>query len=216
MANLFTDNLFTQKADFAYFQGQNWDVLAGQSVKTLGGDDIIKAEITTNNSGIYNDGTIDTGRGGDTLTGIAPIGIGIANLSSGVIQTGSGDDVIRGQGRIGILNNGLISTGAGNDTVDALTGGFAGAGTIDLGANDDTLKGFGSGTFIGGRGIDTLVFGEGRYSFSNGSITREGSAEIMIVTGFERIRGESDTTLVGLPFNGSTVSYEVNSSGFLL
>ena len=50
----------------------------------------------------------------------------------------------------------IISSGVG---VDALGGG----GTVDLGRGDDVLRGFGSGSFIGGSGLDALTFSSGTY-----------------------------------------------------
>ena len=47
---------------------------------------------------------------------------------------------------------------------DALVGGWAGGGRADLGAGNDVVRGFGSGTFDGGLGTDALTFNAGTYS----------------------------------------------------
>jgi hypothetical protein len=129
-------------------------------------------------------------------------GIGIKN--EGCIDTGNGDDIITGiggQGRMGrlpleaiaILNNGKIQTGRGDDIVDALVGGFAGTGTTALGAGDDTLIGFGSGSFHGDDGSDRILLGAGQYKIEGTTIERTfggGSpGPIMNVFGFESIGG---------------------------
>ncbi len=111
--------------------------------------------------GILNfDGTIETGKGNDNITGNASdeFGRGIGNNST--IATGNGKDNITGSGnRIGIENSGTIETGNGRDTVDALTGGFAGNGMINLGKGKDLIRGFGEQTVDGGRGFDTAELG---------------------------------------------------------
>jgi len=133
--------------------------------------------------GIANglDSTISLLNGKAIITGTATanadkvnsplIGIGLAAgiLNLGTITTGAGDDIISGIGFGSITNNngldlfagianfGLITTGDGNDTVDALTGGFFGTGTVDLGSGKDTLKGFGCGKFDGGGGDKDLI-----------------------------------------------------------
>lgn len=191
--------------------------------------------------GIANgfDSSIDLGNGDTKINGSATatatsvntalFGIGLAAglLNAGSITTGSGKDVITGSGSgsiasgstldlyAGIANFGTIATGAGNDIVDALIGGFYGCGTVDLGADDDILKGFGSGAFLGGDGEDLLTLnnviagspvtytvsvldGNGFYQISDGLQT-------MNVSGFEKI-----TTSIGIAdlssFAGSSVS----------
>ena len=116
---------------------------------------------------------IDTGHGNDSVVGKARSrsgnAFGINNLRNSTIDTGDGDDTVTGVASsatgeaVGIFNNGVIDGGAGDDVFDALTGGWGGGGTVDLGRGDDVLRGFGSGTFIGGSGLDALTFSSGTY-----------------------------------------------------
>lgn len=128
--------------------------------------------------GIVNNGIIDMGDGNDLVTGIGGAG-GIGPLFTGdggggiinygTIMTGKGNDTITGVGLKGFSNSesGRIDTGSGNDTIDALVGGFSGTGLTSLGNDRDTLKGFGTGRFDGGSGVDTLLIGSpGTYTIS--------------------------------------------------
>jgi hypothetical protein len=143
----------------------------------------------------YFDGQILTGNGNDKITGSSTRYDGIVNGPDCEIITDNGDDVIIGRGgglSHDIWNEGLISTGPGDDVVDALPLGFAGAGTVDLGNGRDQLKGFGTGTFLGGKGIDVLTFNPGTYSIAS---LGDGSyliGDIMTVNGFERFGPGAD------------------------
>jgi hypothetical protein len=88
------------------------------------------------------------GDGADSITGIG--GAGGAGGNGEV--SGS-----KGSQGAGIWNKGTIDTGNGDDTIDALKGGFAGCGTYLLGRGRDVVKGFGTGTFQGQSGWDSLV-----------------------------------------------------------
>lgn len=187
------------------------------TIDTGDGNDTISG--TGGDIGISNfnasDITIDTGNGNDTISGTGG-DAGIYN--TGVIKTGQGNDIITGintgesavspfLGRVGIYNNGTINTGAGNDTVDALTGGFSGTGTTMLDQGNDTLKGFGSGSFDGGHGKDTLIFGTGSYTVSlgtnsNGFYTISTGGIDMFVKSFESI---GSATCPADTFNFSSV-----------
>jgi len=69
------------------------------------------------------------------------------------LQTGSGDDHIRGE-----ANNDTIKAGAGKDWL----GGNGGNDNLDGGANDDTLNGYaGNDTLLGGSGNDSMDGGDG-------------------------------------------------------
>ena len=174
--------------------------MSGTTIDALAGNDSIIGSSSggSYNYGIDNKGSIDTGNGNDNINGsgsgsnTGSIKLGIVN--NGTITTGAGNDSITGSYdgfnyvgfSNGILNNGTIDTGEGNDTVNALVGGFGGSGTTNLGIGKDTLKGFGSGNFIGGDGKDKILFGEGFYTISGGLING-----IMNVTSFEAIGGAS-------------------------
>ncbi|WP_019500214.1 hypothetical protein [Pseudanabaena sp. PCC 6802] len=128
-----------------------------------GNDDSITGSSNDGSAGIVISNTLDTGNGKDSITGDGGTqGIGI--LNDGTIFTGNGKDFITGSGFIGISNNGIIFTGRGNDIVDAFDGGFDGDGGVFLGRGDDTLLGFGTGWFYGGKGEDTLVLPSDSYS----------------------------------------------------
>ena len=143
----------------------------------------------------YFDGHILTGNGNDNITGSSSRYDGIVNGADCEINTGNGDDVITGRGgglSHDLWNEGLISTGHGDDIVDALPLGFAGEGTVDLGNGRDQLRGFGTGTFLGGKGIDILTFNPGTYSIASigdGAYLIGGS---MTVYGFERFGPGAD------------------------
>ena len=177
---------FTKKADTA-ISVTGWEVLEGVVINALAGNDRI-TDTSSTYSGIFNDGTINTGDGNDTITGTGSgYGIGISN--NGIIKTGAGDDIIKGTSSYssGISNYGTINTGAGKDIVDALEGGFAGNGTTYLDADNDKLKGFGTGNFHGGAGTDKLFFGEGTYVISGSTVVFNGAT--MNVNQFEKIGG---------------------------
>lgn len=148
--------------------------------------------------GIHNDlsSCINTGSGNDTIQGSGDQGEGIVNEEDSLITTGLGRDLIIARGGsiedgldepvYDLFNDGIISMGLGHDTLDALPLGFAGSGTVDLGANNDNLKGFGSGCFIGGRGIDVLTFNPGTYSICSYGDGTFLIGDTMTVTGFEQ------------------------------
>jgi hypothetical protein len=136
---------------------------------------------------ISNGGTILTGSGNDRLSGVGG-NYGLSNR--GTINTGDGNDILTGGGATkGIENNGMILTGRGRDTINALQGGFSGTGTTNLGADSDSLRGFGTGIFQGGPGSDSLVFNPGTYTITAAApgiyhiITPDAQ---MTVSGFER------------------------------
>ena len=63
--------------------------------------------------------------------------------------------------------------GIGNDTINALNGGFGGTGKYYLGLGNDTVRGFGTGTFYGQGGFDQVFLPEplGNYTIvETGSI----------------------------------------------
>jgi hypothetical protein len=166
--------------------------------------------------GIYNqnvgsNASITMGNGNnDSITGIA-IGnnsVGIYNELGCTITMGSGKGTITGTGEsVGIYNDGIINTGAGNDSVIA-NGGFAGSGSLLLGEGKDFLKGFGSGSFSGGSGVDTLELTTGAYTvgISGTTTTFISGSTIMTTTEFEKlITGTTTLNFCGL-VNGQTIN----------
>jgi hypothetical protein len=178
-------------------------LLNSGNILTSSGDDRI---IVTNthvgalplfpSTGISNSGTIHTGIGDDRLTGKGG-NYGVVNY--GTINTAGDNDVITGIGLTkGIENNGSILTGDGNDSVNALQGGFSGLGTTNLGSGNDVLRGFGTGTFLGGPGSDILVFNPGTYTITAGApgIYRVSNLGIqMTLSGFERFGAGANVPL---------------------
>ena len=163
---------------------------SGALITTGDGDDVIEAQTEES----YED---DYGA------------FAIKNL--GLIDTGNGNDVIKARiferyASWSIENLGSITTGGGADTIDALWGGFFGRGLTDLGSGSDTLKGFGTGVFRGGTGIDTMVFTPGRYV-----IRRLGGGEFLIggqmrVSGFEAFGdGANHTNFATAVSHGSVI-----------
>lgn len=175
--------------------GTGWHGISNNNkIDTGTGNDKITGT-GSSQGGISNDGTIDTGSGNDQITGTG-IDIGISNSGDGKIITGNGNDQItgiisHGINACGILNNGTINTGNGADIVDALIGGFEGNGKTYLGANNDTLKGFGHGNFYGGAGIDKILLGQGAYAIYGSTIVSSdnGGGIAMYVNEFEQIGG---------------------------
>jgi hypothetical protein len=133
---------------------------------------------------------INTGAGNDVVKGTGRTGI----VNFGRIETGGGSDTITGISNdygIGIANYGVIDTGGGNDIVDASRGNFDGSGIVSLGKGRDTLMGFGAGEseFFGGSGSDKLLLKEGTYDISGPTIALSGSTGVMSVYQFEQIGG---------------------------
>jgi hypothetical protein len=137
--------------------------------------------------------------GNHSITGIATAagGIGIYN-SSDYFGTASGNDIITGiggaAGGVGIYNLGTITTYQGNDTIDAITGGFGGGGKYKLDEGNDTVKGFGIGTFDGGPGDDSLYLPSGSYKVDRRGIAGEdyfitpsGTDKTMFIKDFEHL-----------------------------
>lgn len=224
-------------------------VTAGTRLNLGLGDDQIIGEAPvvadSNNYGVDNEGTIDTGYGNDTIRGKSRFGV--YNGYTGLINTGDGNDRIIGESSdiapggsdFGLVNHGFMIMGAGKDlisaanstngiyndktiqmgdgadTVDALIGGATGTpggfqgstGTIDCGRGNDIVRGFGEGTFLGGAGTDTLVLQNGEYTFTPDGdnllvTTTSGNAATMTLNSFEQVCGAgltpTYTSLTGL------------------
>jgi hypothetical protein len=162
--------------------------------------------------GIFNETgcTITMGDGNkDSITGLAEGSgsVGIFNKTDGTITMGNGNGAITGTGKVtGIYNDGMIDAGAGNDTVIA-NGGFAGSGKLLLGEGNDFLKGFGSGSFMGGGGVDTLELTTGTYTvgISGTNTTFTSGSTIMNTTEFEKLIAGATTLNFSSLMNGQTI-----------
>jgi hypothetical protein len=146
-----------------------------------GDDEIHGINVSASNAntyGIYNTGVIDLGAGNDVIQGI----------KSSTAASGAA-----------IYNVGTIIGGLGNDEFDAMQGGWAGTGTVDCGAGDDVVTGFGSGNFNGGAGLkDELILPAGTYAITynaiptattaNFKLTKDGNTSVVMnLVGFEGI-----------------------------
>jgi hypothetical protein len=156
------------------------------TINTGNGNDSIIAEVGFDPllfgyNSIFNRGDINSGNGNDSIIfqgkfsnyGNVFLGEGndslIANAdlpnpsinNVNVIETGDGNDIIISNGVI--YNYGTINTGDGKDSIIA-DGGFDGSGNVFLGEGEDHLMGFGSGSFNGSQGVDTLQLTSGSYT----------------------------------------------------
>jgi hypothetical protein len=162
----------------------------GGDLKTQAGNDSVIGTSSVQ-SGLYNEGLIDTGRENDTIKGVSRDSRGLENQgdiytqdgadliigtserqegisNSGTISMAGGNDTLRGSGLLaGLRNDGYISMGTGSDRVDVLNGGFSGNGYLDLGPGFDTVIGFGAQTVDGGGDRDTLLLAKGRYTIAD-------------------------------------------------
>jgi hypothetical protein len=197
------------------FAGRNGGINNFGTIDTGAGNDTIKGELFFISISNKENSTINTGAGNDIITGSGGF-VGILNEENSTINTGAGNDSISGDGgNTGIFNNGTIDTGAGNDIIDigagnditdALTGGFSGNGITRLGDGDDTIKGFGTGSFDGGNGNeDELLFYSGSYSVSDsanldGFYTVTSGTTDMFVKNFEFI-GSADNPAAAFSFS---------------
>ena len=144
------------------------------------------------NNGIFVDAfsKIELGEGIDLVTGIA----------------------VRGEFNSGITNFGVIKLGKGNDAIDASRGGFNGDGKTKLGRGDDVISGFGSGSFNGGGGTDTISLGEGVYEFDSSTKTLTSDGTTMNLRKVEEIKGFNDMQSLSL-IDGE---YVIDSSNMLV
>jgi hypothetical protein len=188
-------------------------------VNTLAGDDIITGTFTgiQTDSGIRNQGSLNTGEGNDMITGITPIdrvylGQGIFNVGhylgddiydsdspvGGIIDTGDGNDTIIGTGGgTGIIiQDGTINTGKGNDIITAT--GYIGLRVslksfLNTGEGDDVITAIG---INGGYGITSqasLDTGSGNdIIIGTGTNSRGGVA----LSGYSNT-GDGNDTIIG-------------------
>ena len=179
------------------------------------GDDRVRGRSKAGEAGfgILNSGVLLTQAGNDVITACSTNLIGLEN--TGRIKTGSGDDRISAEGvRAAILNDGSIDTGNGADRMDAMAGGFAGAGFVDLGRGNDHLSGFGSGYFDGAAGIDTLRLPSGSYRITGSSdrvqlsaVGAGADAVVMVVTGFERFAAGASARSINAALESGVVEF---------
>jgi hypothetical protein len=155
-------------------------------INTGDGNDLVESNWIFNFKFGPVSGTIDMGRGDDVINGFVD--------NDGTIALGNGNDRMINTTYLGNephstqvvgSNSGLISAGAGSDVIGNLEP-YSISGNIDMGTGNDTLKGFGTGLFIGGVGIDTLSFAPGVYAVAALESGEFLINQTMKVSGFER------------------------------
>jgi len=195
---------FTEQADIVPLSGMDEITNAyydDRITNTLAGDDIITGTFTgiETNSGIRNQGWLNTGEGNDLITGITPIdkayfGQGILNIGhylvidvydydspvGGIIDTGDGNDTIIGTGGESgiIIQDGTINTGKGNDIITATGYVALRIGTksfLNTGEGDDVITAI---NINGGYGISSV-----------GSLDTGSGNDIIIGTGINSSGG---------------------------
>lgn len=122
----------------------------------------------------------------------------ITNQPDTACQSGAINSVIKYKGVHPLTGNSIFGTRTGgrSSSFNLHIIGTSGSNTIrntrtvDLGAGNDTLQGFGQGRYIGGSGIDTLILPKGTYqvriSGSRVTFTKDGIT--MTTSGFEKLR----------------------------
>ena len=142
-------------------------------------------------SALENYNAIETGDGNDIITSYNVI------YNQGIINTGNGEDYIivdasAYEAPYGIHNNGgAINMGDGNDSIIANEGFESGpnsSGAWFLGEGEDYIKGYGSGDFYGGNGLDTLELTPGTYTVGIWDrVTFSKGNSLMLASEFEQL-----------------------------
>jgi hypothetical protein len=228
---------FTNKADIV----SDTDTIRNTgTTATLGGDDKITVNSSTGGDGIeFNNGTIDTGSGNDTIDATGRFyGINNSNLGGlfgGTIDTGSGNDTIVGNGFFtspflggtGIANSGIIKTGTGNDTISGTgTGnslsdtsgsygiqnvyrGGGGTVTIDTGDGNDTISGTGGDIGIINFNASDITIDTGD---GNDTISGKGGDLGIYNTGIVKT-GQGNDIITGISIGEGTVNPFLGRAG---
>jgi hypothetical protein len=125
-----------------------------------GSDRLIARSLDGDSSGLLNDGgSVFMGRDGDAVEGESLGGYGISNINNGILNAGSGADQIVGiGGSAGVFNQGTIDAGADDDSLVGRVRGAEGAaiwneGFISMGEGNDTVDAI-LGGFTGGGIVD--------------------------------------------------------------
>ena len=170
----------------------NWEVgiRIGSNALLQGGSgkDVIRS--TGAVKGVLVAGSIQLGKGDDTLEGISIIGEnGVHIDNTGRIDTGEGNDVLIGKGGSrSIYINGALLMGGGNDVVTGQSlhvNSGMGAGDDIISAPLDSANG---ATFDFGTGIDRSTLRPGNYNVSgttNGGTILSGGGISAVVIGLE-------------------------------
>ena len=160
------DTLTGNSKVYGIFNGLG-NQLDSSTIDTGGGGDIITGIAAF---GIFNTGIINTGNGADSIISDSSSnsGTGYGFFNGGIINTGNGNDLITEVSSRSIFNYGIIDTGNGDDSLIANGGFYEDSyqipGSVFLGNGKDYLKGFGSGEFSGGNDEDKLELTSGTYT----------------------------------------------------
>lgn len=169
------DSLSASGGNFGLKTGVGSIINLGNGANTISG-----TGTGTSSYGIFNLGTIETGAGIDTITGISGF-IGINNARGAIIRTGGtelGGDTIRGTGSfIGLNNEGTIETGNGNDNITGNGNGIRNAGNVAIirtGNGNDTI----TGSVVGGGFYGIINDGEAKIEAGDGIMRITGSGSV--------------------------------------
>jgi len=163
--------------------------------------------LPVNNYGIYNAGTIDTGDGNDTITGINSSNMYKPNY----ISLYDWDTIaIYNPDEIGINNGGKIDMGGGNDFIIS-QGKFINYGNVSLGNGDDAITSYGviynSGRIDTGNGNDFIIANRGFASdyISSGSVLLKEGEDYLNGFGNGSFNGGDGDDTLELTFGSYTI-----------
>jgi hypothetical protein len=187
-------------------------------VDTLAGDDTISG--TGNSFAISNAGTINTGKGNDSILGLSGEQVSIVN--EGTINTGAGNDLISGRGRAGISNSNIIKTGVGDDTIIGIGSsrvGLGNLGWIETGKGNDAITGKGGAggianqrTIDTGDGNDSIVASSSNFEPEAVGLENDSTGTILTARGNDSISVTSDGLGTAIVNNGKIDTATGNDS----
>jgi hypothetical protein len=185
--------------------------LSSSTIDTSDGDDIITGIARF---GIFNYGIINTGNGADSIISDSSSNGGTEEygfFNANIINTGNGNDLITEVSSRSIFNYGIIDTGNGDDSLIANGGFYEDSyhipGSVFLGNGKDYLKGFGTGSFNGGNGKDTLELTPGSYTvgISGTTVNFTTGSSVMNTSDFEKLQAGNITYNFNSLTNGQTI-----------
>jgi hypothetical protein len=208
MPRYYLENItFTDQDDIVPLSGKALIKNDGRSVNTLAGNDIITADNERSDDddfpgafqyrvAFYNQSTLNTAEGNDSITGIVSQNTDYRWQHAGIlnefwsfsdqarIDTGDGNDIILGIIQPGIYGDGIynrigtIDTGDGDDKIIGLSEGGSGivmeGSTIITGDGQDTVTGIGNGYGIVLLSASVLDTGKDNDIITGSSIYSEG------------------------------------------
>jgi len=151
-------------------------------------------------SGIINDSgsILDTANGNDILSGNGSVGI----RNDGIIITGNGEDSIISSGKF--INKGVVFLGDDNDLIankNSPNSNFENFNAIDTGDGDDTITSIGviynQGIINTGNGNDSIIANGSIYNNGGSINTGDGNDSIIANGGFESAPNSSGAWFLG-------------------